>query len=279
MFGLEAAPPYRLTRPPLVHATAEVRFPVRAKLPTLDGIAPIQERLAPVFPYMNQQQTQQVSLLVSPSGPSAAQTQSTQTWRFTDDGGWTLVVSSDTANLAVGPQYVNFAEFADRFRVVLAALADGAGVQRADRLGVRYVNVAEVPPGDAEAWRHWFRPELTGWTATEVVGESTRVTTSITQTQLAAPPIGELSGPPVEIQAIVRHGLIPALTIVPGVVSTQPKNPAYLLDIDLFVEAAQPFDADELSRQVTMLHNQIDRFFFWAIAPKGAAYFGRELLS
>jgi hypothetical protein len=27
-----------------------------------------------------------------------------------------------------------------------------------------------------------------------------------------------------------------------------------------------------------MLHDQIDRFFFWAVAPDGAEYFGLELL-
>ncbi len=56
MFGLDPAPRYRLTRPPLVEALGQVRFPVRAKLNTLDGVAPVQERLDEVFPYMNQQQ-------------------------------------------------------------------------------------------------------------------------------------------------------------------------------------------------------------------------------
>ncbi len=161
---------------------------------------------------------------------------------------------------------------------MLTALADGAGVSRADRLGVRYLNIAEVPPGDDKAWRRWFRPELTGWSGSEAVGDTTRLITSITQTQLAAEPVGELSGPPVDVQAIVRHGFIPAGTMVPGVLPRQPQNPAYLLDIDLFIDGAQTFDVDELSRQVTMLHDQIDRFFFWAVAPDGAEYFGRELL-
>ena len=278
MFGLNPAPRYRLARPPLIQALGQVRFPVRSRLATLEGVAPIQERLDAIFPYMKQQQVQQVSLLVGPAGPAAGEAQVTQTWRFDDDAGWWLVLAPDSATLGVGPQYGEFAEFSDRFRTVLQALAEGAGVSRGDRLGVRYLNIAEVPPGDDAAWHHWFKPELTGWSATDAIGDATRLITSITQTQLAASPVGELSGPPVDIQAIVRHGLIPANTMVPGVLPAQPRNAAFLLDVELLVDAPQPFDPDELSRQVTMLHDQIDRFFFWAVAPEGATYFGLEVL-
>lgn len=278
MFGLEPAPRYRLANPPLVEAIAQIRFPVRAKLSTLEGVVPVQERLDSTFPYMSQQQVQQVSLLIGAVGPAAAESQTAHTWRFTDDVGWSVVISPDSATQSVGPQYGQFEEFSSRFRTVLTGLAEGAGVSRADRLGVRYLNIAEVPPGTERAWREWFRPELTGWSGSDAVQDTTRLITSITQTQLAAQPIGELSGPPVDIQAIVRHGLIPANTMVPGVLPRQPQSPAYLLDIDLFVDGAQPFDIDELSRQVTMLHDQIDRFFFWAIAPEGRAYFGLEQL-
>jgi len=279
MFGLEPAPRYHLSRPPLSQAFGQVRFPVRAKLSSLDGVAPVQDRLDQLFPYMNPQQVQQVSLLIGPAGPAAAGGQASQSWRFSDEGGWSLVVAADSATLAVGPEYGEFAEFSERFRTALTALGEGAGVTRADRLGIRYVNIAEVPPGDPDAWRTWFRPELTGWSATATVADGTRLLASITQTQLAAPPTGELSGPPVDIQALVRHGFVPANTLVPGVLPRQPQNPAFLLDLDLFVDAPQPFHADELSRQITMLHDQIDRFFYWSLAPEGAAYFGVEVHS
>jgi uncharacterized protein (TIGR04255 family) len=279
MFGLEPAPKYRLSRSPLAQAFGQVRFPIRAQLQSLEGVAPVQERIEHLFPYLNAQQMQQVSLLVGPAGPAAAGGQVSKSWRFNDDAGWSLVLSADTATLAVGPEYGEFAEFSDRFEAVLSALGEGAGVTRANRLGVRYVNIAEVPPTEPDAWRSWFRPELTGWSVTNVVAEGTNLLTSITQTQLAAPPRGELAGPPVDIQAMVRHGFIPANTMVPGVLPRQPQSAAYLLDIDLFVDAPQAFDAEELSRQLTMLHEQIDRFFYWSIAPDGEDYFGVEVLS
>jgi hypothetical protein len=218
----------------------------------MEGIAPIQQYLGTLFPYLKQEQLQQVSLLVGPGGPPAAETQTAHTWHFEDDSGWSLVIAPDNATLSIGPRYSEFREFSDRFSAVLCALSEGA-------------------------WRRWFRAELTGWSGTDLISDGTKLITSLTQTQLAAPPVGELSGPPVDIQAIVRHGVIPANTIVPGAVPAQPQRSAYLIDIDVFVEAPQPFDPTELSRQVTVLHDQIDRFFYWAMSDEGAAYFGCEI--
>lgn len=276
MFDLPPVHRYRLARPPLVQALGQIRYPLRALLQTLDGIAPFQERLLGLFPYMNEMQVQQVSLLVGPAGPAVNQPQTARTWRFTDDAGWALVVAADNATLSVGPQYGNFEEFRERMRAVAEALEETVGTPRCDRLSLRYVDIAEVPPGEQDAWQRWFRPEITGWSATEVVGDETRVVTSLTQTQLAAQPVGELSGPPAEVQAIVRHGYVPPNTMVPGITTAQPRGAAFLLDMDLFVQAPQPFDANELARQITMLHEQIDRFFRWALTPVGAAYFGLE---
>ena len=279
MFGLVEAPDYRLIRPPLVQAIGQVRFPVRARLSSLDGIAPVQDQLNSVFPYMKQQQVQQVSLLVGPTGQPTAEGQSAQTWRFENDDGWTLVISADSATLSVGAEYGKFETFSVLNRAVFGALVDGAGVTRVDRLGVRFVNVAEVPPGDPDSWRNWFKSELMGWTATNVLAEGTRLITSITQSQLSAAPEGELSGPPVDIQAVIRHGYIPAKSMLPGVMKSPSESPAYLLDMDIFVDAPQPFDVDEMSRQLTMLHHQVDRFFYWSLAPAGAAHFELEELS
>lgn len=278
MFGLEPVPRYRLSKPPLVQAFGQVKFPARAKLATMEGVAPVQDLLDVTFPYMNPQQVQQMALLLGPGGAAAAGSPTTQVWQFDDGAGWSLSLSADTATLSVGPQYGEFGEFSTRFRSVLAALAEGAGAIRADRLGIRYVNIAEIPPGDPAAWQSWFRPELTGWPATDTVADGTHLVTTLTQSQLTAPPTGELSGPEADIQAIVRHGLVPANTMVPGVLPMQPRGASFLLDIDIFTEGPQPFAPDELSRQLTMLHDQIDRFFYWALTEDGGTYFEREVL-
>ena len=277
MFRLEPVPRYRLERPPLNQAIVQVRFPLQAGLATIEGIAPIQQELRGLFPYLRPEHVQMVSMLVGPGVSAAPESQTSHTWRFEDDSGWSLVVAPDAASLSIGPQYSGFREFADRFTAVLNALSHSAAVQRADRLGVRYINIAEIPPGDETAWRRWFRAELTGWSGTDLIGDEARLITSLTQTQLAAPPLGDLAGPPVDIQAIVRNGVIPGNTIVPGAIPAQPQRASYLIDLDVFVEAPQPFDPMELSRQVTVFHDQIDRFFSWALVDEGAAYFGYEV--
>ncbi len=276
MFDLAPVGRYRLARPPLVQALGQIRYPLRARLQTLDGVAPLQDRLLDLFPYMDQEQIQQVSLLVGPGMTPAGEAQTARTWRFTDDVGWTLIVAADAATLSIGPQYGDFEDFRSRFATVVGALHEAAGLPRCDRLGLRYVDIAEMPPGNHGAWREWFRPELVGWSGGSVLAEGTSVVTSITQTQLAAPPVGELAGPPVDIQAIVRHGYIPANTMVPGIVPAQVANAAFLVDVDLFVEGHQPFDAEELPRQLTVLHDQIDRFFRWSLTPSGEEYFGLQ---
>jgi uncharacterized protein (TIGR04255 family) len=255
----------------------QVRFPVQTVLATVEGVAPIQHQLGSLFPYLKEEHVQQVSMLMGPGSSVTPEAQTTHTWRFEDDSGWSLILAPDVVTLSIGPQYTEFREFSDRFAMILGALGNSVEVPRADRLGVRYINIAEIPPGDERAWRRWFRPSLTGWSGTDLISDETRLITSLTQTQVAAPPVGELSGPPVEIQAIVRHGTIPSSTIVPGAIPAQLQRPAYLIDLDVFVDAPQPFDPIELSRQATMFHDQIDRFFFWTMTEEGAEHFGCEV--
>jgi uncharacterized protein (TIGR04255 family) len=280
MFDLDPVPRYRLARPPLVQALGQIRYPIRATLQTLDGVVGLQQRLQDRFPYMSEDQIQQVSLLMGPGMPPAGGAQTSRAWRFTDDAGWTLLVAPDAATLSVGPEYGDFDEFSARFGEIIAALHEAAQLPRCDRLGLRYIDVAPVSvPGEKQAWGDWFRPELTGWSAGPIVSESTRVVTSITQTQLLTGPPPEFAGLEYPVQGIIRHGYVPPHTMVPGLATPPVDAPAFLLDIDLYIEGHQPFEADALAHQITMLHDQIDRFFRWSLTPAGADHFGLEELT
>lgn len=276
MFDLPAAPRYHLTRAPLAQALAQVRFPLRARLQTLEGVAGLQDRLEDLFPDMREQQVHEVSLVLGPAGPAEAGGGSSRSWMFTTEAGSSLIVAPDSATLSVGTEYEGVEQFGDLFKAVLQALAEETGVRTCDRLGVRYLSVAETPPTDPAAWRTWFRPELVGWPGGEVLASGTSLVTSITQTQLSAAPVGELSGPPVAVQAVVRHGFVPSGSVVPGVPPIALQTPAYFLDLDLFVPAAQPFAAGELTAQFQSLHAQIDKFFRWTLTDAGEAHFGYE---
>jgi len=97
---------------------------------------------------MNQEQVQHVSRLVGPGMAPAGEAQKARTWRFTDDVGWTLIVAADAATLSIGPQYGDFEEFRGRFATIVGALHKAAGLPRCDRVGLRYVDIAQMPPGN-----------------------------------------------------------------------------------------------------------------------------------
>lgn len=273
MFDLPSHPRYRLDRPPLAQALAQVHFDVHARLAALDGIAPVQERLEAMFPYMETLQEQQVTMTLGPSGSVAPpQVEGPQTsWRFTDDAGWSLVVAPQMATLAVGSEYEGVEEISRRFQAVVGALVDGGRIRRCRRLGVRYINLTELPPEDDGAWKLWFRREYVGWVAGDVLAGE--LVASVSQTQVAASPTGELADASAPVQGIIRNGLVPPNTVMPGLPGPIGEK-SYLIDLDLFIQADQPMAEEALGRQFLDLHDQIDRFFRWTLSHAGEEHFG-----
>jgi uncharacterized protein (TIGR04255 family) len=279
VFELDSPGRYRLDRAPLAQALAQVRFPLVAHLQTLPGVAPVQDRLRDLFPYMEQQRVQEFAWQVGPGVPSVApEVETSITWEFTDDDGRLLVLAAGSATLSVGEQYEGIEDFSDRFRQVIQALAAVEALRRCDRLGVRYLSVAEPPPNDPNAWSRWFRSELTGWVASGIVGSKTSVNGSITQTQLATPPLGDLAVCPGDVGGLVRHGFVGTGTVIPGVPPIVTAQPAYLFDVDLFVAIPQRYDVAGLVTQFLALHSQIDRLFKWTLSDEGRQYFGYQEL-
>lgn len=178
--------------------------------------------------------------------------------------------------MSVGEQYEGIDDFSDRFQQVIEALAAVEAMRRCDRLGVRYLSIAEPPPNDPDAWARWFRPELTGWVTSGIVGSRTSVNGSITQTQLTSPPVGDLAVCAGDVGGLVRHGFVGPSTAIPGVPPIVTTQPAYLLDVDLFVAVPQRYDVDGLVSQFLALHSQIDRFFKWTLSEEGRGYLGYE---
>jgi uncharacterized protein (TIGR04255 family) len=273
MFRLAPAPSYHLDRAPLAQALAQVRFPIIAILESLAGIAPLQEALRGRFPYMEQKDTHEVGILIGPGGPSEPMTSSQKTWELTDDYGYRLVVQPDRATLSVGDSYSGIGDFGDVFGQVLGALQN-YGVPRCDRLGVRYLSIAADDPGSPGQWQVWFRQELRG--LVDIV-ETTSLRTSQTQLQLRTPATNEYADFPAAVQAIIRHGFAPRGSDLPGVPPIKLGSDAFFLDLDLFSNGQQAFDAAPIAAQFRKLHAEIDRFFYWALTDDGRDYFGLEL--
>jgi uncharacterized protein (TIGR04255 family) len=224
-----------------------------------------------------QQLTLPMQLPVNAVASVQVESETVVNWRFTDNLGYTFVIGVDTATLEVGPAYQSIEDFVGRFQAGLRALETAGGVQRCTRLGLRYLNIAETRPDSEHAWREWFRPELVGWIGGNVLSANARLAASVTQTQVRARPAGDLAIAPTEVQAIIRHGWFPPGTGVPGLAPRPTTQPAYLLDIDLFIEYLQEFRADSLLEQLRALHGQIDRFFYWSLTESGARHFGLEV--
>lgn len=272
MFDLPLPARYRLDRPPLILALAQVRYDVHARLATLDGISPVQDRLEELFPYMHSVQEQEVSFVLGPGGAAVPPLNPPQqTWRFTDETGWSLVVASDTATVSIGSDYGSVDEIATRFRAVVDALTLGGRVRRCTRLGVRYINIAEFAPGDDAGWRTWLRPDFVGWIGGQVLTGQAIV--SIAQTQVVGPPMADFPHVLGPSQGVIRHGIVPENTVIPGL--PQPTgHRGYLIDLDLSVDGPQPMQAADMSQQFLALHGQIDRFFQWTLTDAGKAHFG-----
>lgn len=275
MLTVAPAPRYRMTAAPLVQALAQVNFPIVPRLQTVDGIAPLQERLADLLPYMNQQIVQQVELLVGPAGPAAGSAQSGTIHVFTDDDGWSLQVTTQSATLTVdGANYRGVDDFRRRLEAVWVALREAAGVRRCDRLGVRYMDIVQL---DGSDWADWFRPEIVGVASPELSGDV--LASTLTETRLRSDLSDAFAGQSGHIEGIIRHGVVPAGSLMQGIPPRPIGQPSFILDMDTFVTTPQPFEPERLAEQFSELHANIDKVFHWAITEAGRKQFGYELVT
>lgn len=276
MLDLPSPPRYRMSAAPLVQALVQVNFPIVTRLQTLDGAAAIQAALGRRYPYLAQNVVQQMSLMVGPAGPTAPpQTSQNVVHELTSDDGWTLTLTVSSATLSVGEDYAGVDDFADRFAEVCAALAATDDIARCDRLGVRYLDVVEIE--DADGWQDWFQPQIVGVATPELSHES--LLSSLTETRLRKQPDGPFQTLSSPVEGILRHGVVPAGSMLAGVPPRPVPHQSFVFDMDTFVAAPQSFDPDTLADQFRALHMEIEKVFHWAVTDQGRSQFGYELIS
>jgi uncharacterized protein (TIGR04255 family) len=271
IFDIPAPRKYRLERLPLVLAVVQLNYPIVGRLQTLEGVTPIQEALKDVFPYMNRIQVDQLAVLVGPNAPTVGEPQRTVGWRFTDDSGWVLNLNPSSAHIAVGKEYSSVGDMEERLVAVINALVEAGEIKRAERLGVRFVNFAEIQDGEQLSWRSWFRSEIVGWTGMDFFAEGSILQSNIQQSVLVGP-----NGRGPRVQSLVRNGLIPAGSVMPTPDGSQEplKTNAFVLDIDVFLETPQPMTKGALIEQFRSMHGDIDAFFRECLTPAGETHFG-----
>jgi uncharacterized protein (TIGR04255 family) len=275
MFELGPVNPYTLRRPPLIQALAQVRFPLLAKLQTFEGVAPLQEVLLADYPYMDK--VTEAGLSISIGQAAATQPEATTSWHFKDDQSRLVVLNSNALTLSLGKQqYDGFTDFKDRFRSALTALQNSLSPTRCLQVGIRFFNIVDDIGGEENQWKIIFNENIVGWPASQIVRGDTSLQSSVSQIQLVSPAVNELADFPGEVQAIIRHGIAPATTVIPGIPAVRFEDRGFFLDIDIFIAAGQTFEIKEILDQLEAMHSQIDRFFRWALTDEGEKYFGLE---
>jgi uncharacterized protein (TIGR04255 family) len=276
MFNLDPVNQYRLEKAPLVQALVQVRFPLIAKIRTTNAISVVQEALENLFPYMDR--AVETEFTFTSQSDSEATTEQKVSWHFTDDDQRLLVLDSTTLTFSVrGEQYEGVRPFTDTFMKTVGVLGKTLGIRRCDRIGVRFLDL--IPDVDTPArWKDWFKPDVIGWSTSEIVEGNTVLQSTISQSVLSATPKGELSVFPSDVKAVIRHGVAGKGSIVPGIPPVTLSERSFLLDMDIFIDKPQPFDISSIETQVGALHSQADRFFRWTLTSAGEREFGLEEL-
>jgi len=147
MFSLNTPVKYHLSNSPLVQVIAQVRFPLIARLQTLSGVVDLQENLRPVFPFMERREVATLAMTIGGVAASPLEQEPSTSWLFTNESGWELAVDAGSATLTAKSNYQGFDDLYELLESVITALAD-EGLRRCDRLGLRFINVAELDVND-----------------------------------------------------------------------------------------------------------------------------------
>lgn len=275
MLTVPLPPRFRMSAPPLVQAVVQVNFPIVSRFESVEGVAPLHSALFDLFPYLNQQIVQQVSLMIGPAGPATPQSAQATVYELTDDVGWKLSVTVSSATLEVGAEYAGVGDFARRFGRVCAALHEACSVRRCDRVGMRYLDLVELTD-DNNDWARWFRPELIGLANPAISADG--LVASLTETRLQGDPGGILADLEGCVEGIIRHGVVPPGSIMKGMPPRSVQRRAFVLDMDTYLATPQQFDEQRLVKQFGVLHAEIAKVFHWAVTEDGRARFGYELI-
>lgn len=250
-----------LSRAPLVKVLAQVKFPVNAKIDTVEGVAGFQEAMRSDYPVMRQEQLAPMGL---PLGFPLVPTQGA-VWRLsTINDEWTVVLARDFVALETN-KYTTRADFLARLRTLLEAMvtADLTPVVT-DRLGVRYIDRIEGEDmlGDLS---DLVRPEVLGVAEVELP-EGSMMVVSAAQTHL------QVAG--MEIRA--NWGLLPPNAgMLPGLDAIDAKS--WVFDVDVYSEQRKPFTVDDVLVDAAQAAEHAYSLFVWAVTPEFLRRHGGEV--
>ncbi len=243
----------------LVSVAAQVRFAPVLSVRDQEFVAPFQEAIRQSYPLAERQIQQQVM----PGASGMLQLAESVLWAFSDpDENWQVVLSETFVTLRCS-DYSNREDFLSRLREVLDAV--GAHVQPVltSRVGVQYTDRLS---GEDLLGRlpEMVRSQLLGLASTglvegEVVNELTQAEFSIDNVRLRG-----------------RWGHLPANSTLDMAVEAV-DAPSWILDLDAFTEASQPFDPGNCAAEAERCAGIVYGFFRWAVSDEFLTSHGAEL--
>jgi uncharacterized protein (TIGR04255 family) len=243
-----------LPQAPLVRVIAQIRFPKSLAVEDRATAAAFQKLVQDEYPVLRQEQIQ--SVIVGPEGgPQPVET----TWRFKDvENHWRLSLAPEFLALET-THYTSRADFLDRLGRGLAALEQIIDPKVVDRLGVRYLDRVTGP--GFKQLPTLIAPELLGILTSPL---QNYVRHSITESLLA------VDDGVIRIRSAV---LPPNATHDPT--ALEPVNePSWILDLDMFHERAQPFEAEAVRARAARFAERLYTLFRSVVTEEFLRHYG-----
>lgn len=245
---LFAPPPAEvpLKNAPLVRVLAQVRFPEVLSVEQRDFVAPIQESLRAAYPVLREEQLQ--GLMLGPAGLTQARPQTA--WRFSDVAGhWHVSLTPGFVALE-STKYQSRADFLARLRAVVEVVEEHVEPKLIDRLGVRYIDRIAGPAVADLA--DLIRPEVRG-----IAGSGFDATAmhAMSESLFKLP----------QANLLARWGLLPPGTTVDPAALEPVDEKSWILDLDMFSDAAMPFSTDRVVADAEKFAERIYTVFRWAV--------------
>lgn len=182
---------------------------------------------------------QGADLVLGPGGAST--TNSITGFQLTNDGGWTVSLTNEWVTLETAAFTGYQSEFGPMLANVLRAASEAMEPVAVARLGLRFVNVLELPHGTD--WTEWLHSAVLGALGTPdlargLIGQSQQLIFRVAE----------------GVSSAVRSG-------------PQPGNAAYLLDIDTFSEPTLVWNTERVVDGFATLNSHGVALFQALITP------------
>ncbi len=260
-FGDAPIPEVPLSKAPLVHVLAQIRFPKQIGLVTANGIDPIRRRLRSDYPILKEDRN--TAIVLSPEGVTA-QPQLETVWRLQSKAGDWQVSIGETFLALDTSAYISRKDFCERLKVIVDAF--GAIVEPivAERLGLRYIDRIDRPE-HLERLRDFVFPEVLGVMHLGIENKE-RLAHTITEALFTMP----------EHKLLARWGLLPpGATVDPVLKPVQTRS--WILDIDVFSDDRVDFATELLISKFELFAQHSYRFFRWAVTEELLRAAGGEI--